>query len=73
MLVNSGNIILKEIIMRVQKIFLIIVSILAITSLGIQAEQLLETERHNIHYNAFNSSMLSPETASQYNIQRSRV
>jgi len=58
--------------MNLQKVILIIVSILAFSSLSIRAEQLLKTERHNIHYNAFNSSMLSPETASQYNIQRSQ-
>ncbi len=58
--------------MRVQKTILIIVSILAFASLPLQAEQFLETEHHKIHYNAFNSSMLSPETASQYNIQRSQ-
>ncbi|MCP4414899.1 MAG: DUF4426 domain-containing protein [Gammaproteobacteria bacterium] len=58
--------------MCVKKTILIIVSILAFTSLSIQAEQFLETEHHEIHYNAFNSSMLSPETASQYNIQRSQ-
>ena len=58
--------------MRVHNTILILASILAFTSLGLQAEQLLEAERHNIHYNAFNSSMLSPETASQYSIQRSQ-
>jgi len=53
-----------------QYCFLIIINYFIFSS-PLQAEQQREAERHNIHYNVFNSSMLTPETANQYGIQRS--
>lgn len=50
---------------------IVLVSFLSMTSIMVQAEQLLKTEAYNIHYNAYNSAMLSPEIAKQYGIQRS--
>lgn len=38
---------------------------------NILAEQMIKAEGYNIHYNAFNSSMLTPEIATQYGIERS--
>ena len=35
------------------------------------AEQVIKSADYSIHYNAFNSSMLSPEIAKQYDIERS--
>jgi len=48
----------------------IITSFLMLTS-SFKAEQMKQTDGYNIHYNAFNSAMLTPEIAKQYNIQRS--
>ncbi len=50
---------------------IIVAGCLLFTSIVVQAEQLLKTDAFNIHYNAFNSSMLSPDIAKQYGIQRS--
>jgi len=50
----------------------IFTAIAAFSSLTLFAEQVLKTEGYNIHYNAFNSSMLTPEIAKQYEIQRSK-
>ena len=43
----------------------------AILSFNLHAEQLLKTDRHNIHYNSFNSAMLTAEIAKHYGLQRS--
>lgn len=37
----------------------------------LQAEQVLKSGDYSVHYNAFNSAMLSPEVAEQYGIERS--
>jgi len=50
---------------------LLIISVQIFTTSAVQAEQLIKSDGHNIHYNAFNSAMLSPEVASQYGIKRS--
>ena len=50
---------------------IIISSYLTLLSLTIQAEQLIKADGYNIHYNAFNSSMLDPEVVNQYGIERS--
>ena len=52
-------------------ITIIISSYLTLMSLSIQAEQLIKADGYNIHYNAFNSSMLDPEVVNQYGIERS--
>ncbi|RLA02879.1 MAG: DUF4426 domain-containing protein [Gammaproteobacteria bacterium] len=45
---------------------------LLFSSLSLQAEQVLKTKNYQVHYNAFNSAMLTPEIAKQYGIQRSK-
>lgn len=44
---------------------------MAFHSLSINAEQVLKTEQYSIHYNAFNSAMLSAEVANRFGIKRS--
>lgn len=48
------------------------ITITVLSSVTLHAEQVLKAEGYNIHYNAFNSSMLTPEIAKQYEIQRSK-
>jgi len=37
---------------------------------SLMAEQMIEKDGYQIHYNVFNSSMLTPKIATQYGIQR---
>ena len=53
-------------------IAIIISSYLSLLSISIQAEQLIKADGYNIHYNAFNSSMLDPEVVNKYGIERSK-
>ncbi len=41
-------------------------------SLNLYAEQKLETPDYDIHYNAFNTMMVTPEVAQTYNFTRAR-
>jgi hypothetical protein len=52
-------------------IAVIVSSYLSLLTFSIQAEQLIKADGYNIHYNAFNSSMLNPEVVNQYGIERS--
>jgi hypothetical protein len=52
-------------------IAIIISSYLSLLSINLQAEQLIKADGYDIHYNAFNSSMLAPEVINQYGIERS--
>ena len=49
----------------------LLLAVLLVSSSALQAEKMLGTDAHNIHYNAFNSSMLTPEIATLYGIERS--
>jgi hypothetical protein len=48
---------------------IVLLTLLALTA---RAEQKLSDGRYEIHYNAFNSSFITPEVAQQYNITRSQ-
>lgn len=48
-----------------------IASYLVVASVAVQSEQLLKIDGYDIHYIAFNSAMLTPEIATQYEIPRS--
>jgi len=48
----------------------LILSLLAVMA---QAEQSISDGKYEIHYNAFNSSFITPEVAQQYNLTRSSV
>ncbi|PCJ49602.1 MAG: hypothetical protein COA74_05470 [Gammaproteobacteria bacterium] len=52
-------------------IYTLIVSYICLTAITVQAEQLIEADGFKIHYNAFNSSLLTPEVVNQYGIERS--
>ena len=52
-------------------IAIIISSYLTLLTFTIQAEQLIKADGYNIHYNAFNSTMLEPEVVNKYGIERS--
>ena len=49
----------------------LILSYFCLLSVTLQAEQLIKSDGYNIHYNAFNSTMLTPEVVNQYGIERS--
>jgi len=51
---------------------IIITAITVFSSMTLLAEKVIKAEGYKIHYNAFNSSMLTPEIAKQYEIQRSK-
>jgi len=48
------------------------IAVLALLALNARAEQMISDGRYEIHYNAFNSSFLTPEVAQQYQITRSQ-
>ena len=53
--------------------FILICFLSAINSISLQAEQVLKTDGYDIHYNAFNSTLLTPAIANQYDINRSSI
>lgn len=48
------------------------IAALALLALNAHAEQMISDGRYEIHYNAFNSSFITPEVAQQYQITRSQ-
>ncbi len=57
---------------RISKfIYLFIISI--VLNATLHAEQMVEDKGYQFHYNVFNSSMLTPEIATQYGIERSKT
>ncbi|GGB97525.1 hypothetical protein GCM10011352_24570 [Marinobacterium zhoushanense] len=47
--------------------------LLSLLAVSAQAEQSISDGKYEIHYNAFNSTFITPEVAQQYNLTRSSV
>ena len=59
--------------MRRPLYLLVLTLLVALLPLRVQAEQFKAFEHYEVHYNAFNSTFLTPEVAQTYSIQRSKV